>query len=397
MTPSIAVKHYWIALIPLFLGNGSLRADDTNSFHQHATAVGDVVLQLLEARDAESFANVLAVTNQYNRRAVLGSARQVLDQAARLGLEPSRVHFRVKEVMAKATGTSQMPNTKGLPTSFGIRIILLEEPVRDSQVDKPLRGEYELALGGAFEFPDGWRTYEGVRWSRFPDGIADEGTKRELLLVSNIVAGGAVHAADDPALTALGNILVRFVQQSDEKIYANETLRSFNEGWEALLKKLNANGVKPLLSKNDVQDSWNMIRGQLVDSARAVLAQANVLGLDLPGAEITLKDVIAEHPYMRAGYGSVDGITAEPLRFTFSVKSNQKSKARRPIAGDYTLTTGKGQRGPIRWTIEDKIRWEQFPDGLLGEKELADLAFENFVGEHGVLPPGTAAPDVGFL
>jgi hypothetical protein len=190
MTPSIAVKHYWIALIPLFLATGSLRADDTNSIHQHATAVGDGVLRLLEARDAESFANALALTNQYNRREVLNSARLVLDQATRLGLETSRVHFRVKEVLSKATGTSQMPNTKGLPTSFGIRIILLGEPVRVSQADKPLRGEYELALGGSFEFPDGWRTYEGVRWSRFPDGIADERTKREVLLVSNIVTGG---------------------------------------------------------------------------------------------------------------------------------------------------------------------------------------------------------------
>jgi thiol-disulfide isomerase/thioredoxin len=255
----------------------------------------------------------------------------------------------------------------------------------------------ELALGGAFEFPDGWRTYEGVRWGRFPDGIADERTKRELLLVSNIVTGGALHAADDPALAALGNIMVRFLQQRDDKIYANETLRSFNEGWEALLKKLKDNEVKDLPTRKDVEDGWIMQRGQLVESAQGVLAQAEVVGIDFSGAEFTLKDVIAEHPYMRAGYGSVDGITGEPLRFIFEVKSNQKSKAGRPIAGEYTLTTGKGQRGPTRWTIEDKIRWEQFPDGLLGEKELADLAFENFVREHGVLPPGTAAPDVGFV
>jgi peroxiredoxin len=79
------------------------------------------------------------------------------------------------------------------------------------------------------------------------------------------------------------------------------------------------------------------------------------------------------------------------------VKSNQKSKAGHPIAGEYTLTTSRGQRGPTRWTIEDKIRWEQFPKGLLGKKELADLDFENYVGEHGALPPGTAAPDVGFV
>ncbi len=286
-----------------------------------------------------------------------------------------------------------------LPTSFGIRIILLGEPVRESQSGKPLRGEYKLALGGSFEFPDGWRTYEGVRWSRFPEGIADERTKREVLLVSNIVThyGAPLHAADDPALAALGSTLIRFLQQRDESIFANEAMRSFDEGWETLLKKLNANGVKPLPSKNDVQDSWNMMRGQFVDSARGVLAQAEVLGLDFSGAEITLKDVSADLPYMRGGYGSVDGITAEPLRFTLSVKSNQKSKAGHSIEGDYTLATPSGRRSPTRWTIEDKIRWEKFPDGLVGEKGLADMAFETYVAEHGALPPGTSVPDVELV
>jgi thiol-disulfide isomerase/thioredoxin len=401
MTPSIDMKHYWIAQISLFLATWSLRADDTNSTQQHATAVGEGVLRLLEVRDVESFANALGRTNQYNRRQVLDSARLVLAQAARLGLEPSRVHFRVKEVLAKATGTAQNPEStiKGdmLPTSFGIRIILLGEPVRDSQSDKPLRGEYELALGGAFEFPDGWRTYEGIRWSRLPDGIADERTKRELLVVSSIVTGGALHAADDPALAALGKTLVRFLQQRDEKIFASEAMRSFEEVWEAWMKKLNTVGADRRPSRKDAEDSWNILRGQFVESARGVLAQAEVLGIDFSKADITLKDATADHPYMRAGYGSVDGITAGPLRFTFSVKSSQKSKAGRPIEGEYTLATGGGQRGPARWTIEDKIRWEQFPDGLLGEKELADLAFENYVGEHEALPPGTAAPDVGFI
>jgi thiol-disulfide isomerase/thioredoxin len=150
-------------------------------------------------------------------------------------------------------------------------------------------------------------------------------------------------------------------------------------------------------ARKDIEESWNMARGQFVESARGVLAQVETLGIDFSKAEITLKEATADHPYMRGGYGAVDGITAGPLRFTLGVKSNQKSKAGHPVAGEYTLTASSGQRGPTRWTIEDRIRWEQFPEGLLGEKELADLAFENYVGEHGVLPSGTAVPDVGFF
>src|SRR5205814_2002166 len=148
-TPLIAVKNHWTSLITLFLAICSLRAAESNSSQQHAAVVGESVLRLLEDRDVEPFADALALTNRFNRSRVSKSARLVLDQATRIGLEPSRVHFRIKEVLAKATGRSKNPQSevKGdtLPNSFGIRIILQAEPVRDSQRDKPLRGEYELA------------------------------------------------------------------------------------------------------------------------------------------------------------------------------------------------------------------------------------------------------------
>jgi len=390
-------------LVVLCLTTLSLQCADTNSPNQHATILGESVLRLLELRDVDRFANDVAVSNQQNRRQASDSARLVLDQATRMGLDASRVHFRIKEVLAKATGTGQNPdsNVKGdlLPTSFGIRILLLGEPARDSQSDKQLRGEYELGLGGAFEFPDGWRTYEGIRWSHLPDGVADQRTKEEVRLVSNIVAriGMPLHAADDPAFAALGNTLIRFLREHDENIFLSETMPSLDQRWEALLKKLTVNGVKELPTRKDFEGASKMFRGILLESARGVLAQADVIGVDFAGAEIALKDATADFPYMRGGYGSVDGITAQPLRFTLSVKSTQKSKAGQPIAGEYTLTAGRGQREQARWTIEDKIRWEKFPDGLLGQKQLEDLEFENYVAEHGALPPGTPAPDAEFV
>jgi hypothetical protein len=156
------MKNLWAALISLTLAIASLSADDTNSTNQHSTMLGESVLRLLESEDVDRFASELAVANPQNRRAVLDSATLVLSQKARMGLEPSRVHFLIKEVLVRATGTGQNPQSKVkgeiLPTSFAIRIILLGEPVLDSQADKPLRDDYELALGGAFEFPDGWRT-----------------------------------------------------------------------------------------------------------------------------------------------------------------------------------------------------------------------------------------------
>jgi hypothetical protein len=126
MNPLIDMKNLVISAIALFLATVSLRADDTNSSPQHTTAVGEAVLRLLEARDADGFASALAVTSPHNRKQVVDSAQLVLDQAARSELEPSRVHFRVKEVLAKATGTGNNPQAKAegemLPTSLkGVR------------------------------------------------------------------------------------------------------------------------------------------------------------------------------------------------------------------------------------------------------------------------------------
>src|SRR4051812_8392887 len=236
-----------------FLCLGGLQAADRDSTNQHANAVGQSVLTLLETRDVERFANERSVSNQYNRKEVSDSARLVLEQGARMGLEPANVHFRIKEVLAKATGTGKDPqsNTGSLPTSFGIKIILRGEPVRGAA--KVQRGEYELGLGGAFEYPDGWRTYEGIRWIRFPERAADERTRQEVALVSNIVCrvGAPLHVADDPALGTLGNTLMRFLRQRDEKILKKETMPIFEDRWQALLKKLKESGAKELPTKKE--------------------------------------------------------------------------------------------------------------------------------------------------
>jgi thiol-disulfide isomerase/thioredoxin len=397
------LKKYRAGLLSLIVATGVLQAADTNSTDEHANHLGEAVLRLLVSRDTDRFANDLSVSNQFNRAGVSDSARQVLNQATRMGVEPSRLTFRVKEVRARATGTGQNPesNVKGdmLPFSTGIKIVLFGEPLHDSQANKPLQGEYELALGGAFEFPDGWRTFEGIRWSRLPDGLPDAQTKGEVALVSNIVerVGLPLHVDDDPALRMSGNTLVQFLQKGDAKNYESAVMPSLEEEWGALVKKLKANDIKDIPSRTEVEGGWKMRRGALVQSAEDVLSQAKALGIDFSTAELVLKDASAEQPYMRGGYGEVEGITAGPLRFTFTVKSDQKSKSGKPIAGDYILTSARGQRTATRWNITDKIRWEQFPQGLLGEKGLADLAFENYVGENGALPPGTAAPDATFV
>ncbi len=371
--------------------NCSLRAETTSTNPDFA-ALGESALRLLVSGEVDRFANEVAASIEdwrgvssanavakatgddppgpefekgpaSTRRAVSDSARLVRDQATRLGLEPSRVRFRVKDVSGKATSTFHDPRVQAeretLSCSFDIKIILLAEPVGDADADQQFHGEYELAFGGTLRFPAGWRTYEGIRWSRFPPGVADEHTQGELVLISKVATPTqSLHAKDDPALATLGNTLIRFLRQRDEKIFETEARRSFDETWREFEKRFAkdfGDRERPPARK-EVEESWEAFRDQIMGSARGVLAQGESLGFDFSGAEIILKDAMADQPCQRGGYGSVDGLSANRLLFTVGVRSEGRSKAGRPISGEYTIVAAQAQRSRDRWTVEDKIR-----------------------------------------
>ena len=50
-----------------------------------------------------------------------------------------------------------------------------------------------------------------------------------------------------------------------------------------------------------------------------------------------------------------------------------------------------------KWFISENLHWIKFPDGVLDEKTVASIEFENYVAENNTLPPGTAAPDIEFV
>ena len=171
------------------------------------------------------------------------------------------------------------------------------------------------------------------------------------------------------------------------------------DSFEVALKKFQKQfaDMKDKPSEKEIKDAWDGFHQQILGSAKGMLAQVETLGLELPAAEIKLNGVSAENPYQREGPGGLEGMESGPLRVTLEVKSDKKSKAGNPITGYYVVTAARVKRGADRWNIEDKIRWERFPDGLLGQKERADLEFENYVSEYRALPPGTPAPAIEFV
>src|SRR5690606_32857522 len=83
--------------------------------------------------------------------------------------------------------------------------------------------------------------------------------------------------------------------------------------------------------------------------------------------------------------------------FKFVVPSGKKSKSGKTLSGEYFLSSGEAMRMGDHWKIQDPIRWEKLPDGLLSAEEAAKLRFENYVAEHDALPPGATVPEIEFV
>ena len=403
------------------LGSWRLKAAITN---QDLSSVGEAVLHLLETKDDKKFAEEIApsladwrsvqVTNpavktddplgsgfqrrlEMTRKTMADDAERLLDKARGLGL--SQVRFRIKAVTAQRFGWSRHPRLlaegESLPLAQGLQVLMDGEPLPQDKESSRLRGEYEVILGSANQFPTGWRCSDGLRWKSFPKGVADEQTTRELALLNKWSGPSCIlHMADDPALGELGTLLVQFLRQGDEKVFVSKALLSFEETWVQSVRSV-ADAMQKMPERKDMEANWAEFTSDIAASARDVLAQAQRIGLS--NAQIHLKDVVAENAYQHQGIGSLEEVTCEQLRFTLSIQSDGATQGSRFIPGGYVLSTPRAVRGNGRWTISAPIRWQQFPKGVLDANDAAALKFENYVAEHGVLPPGTVAPAVQFV
>ncbi|MDQ6631404.1 MAG: TlpA family protein disulfide reductase, partial [Verrucomicrobiota bacterium] len=245
-------------------------------------------------------------------------------------------------------------------------------------------------------FSGGWRFSDGIRWKEFPRGVADKKTESELAVMNKLLSDDRLTLNEDPALKTLGELLARFLRERDEHIFVSGALQNMDEIWTQFEKKSQEIGEK-LPPKKEFEKMFGAFQDQITQSARGVLDQTERLGINFTNAVLQLKDVVAEQVYPRGAYGVLQEVSCNQLRFIFSVQSDAKTKSGRPISGNYILAASRGLRGPERWTIEDKIRWQEFPENLIGEKEKVEFEFENYVAEHGVLPPGTMTPEVEFV
>lgn len=390
--------------------------------------VGQAVVRVMENRDAKKFAEEISPaikdfpvapvasaegTNDgalgpsfqkgldYTRGQMAKDAGRFLDKAEALGLTPSQVRFRLKQVTAQQVN---MPPHRGLAVdspwrnlrwAYQIQVTLVGEPVGKTPESQRLRGEYQLLLESGYKFPSGWRCQGGIRWKSLPPGVVDDQTQRELALLDKWTTPFYdLTLADDPALSQLGEVIVRFLRARDEKVLIADAMGSFEEQWTEFQKML-ANDGQKIPPRKELEDPWRMQQGRVTAAAKDVLLQGEWMGL--MGADIQLKDVIAKMARRRGGFDTLENITCQELLVTLSVRPGEKAVTNRVVSGDYQLSAMRAERKNGRWVLPLPIQWKKFPEGLLSEKESWDLAFENYVAKRGTLPPGTTAPDVQFV
>ncbi len=330
-------------------------------------------------------------TVKYERQQTESSAKALLARADALHLDFSRGELHARVVPPKYLGTTQYPSLQAegetMPWAQQVEIILTP----DSATNSPARGDFKIAVRNLLKFPGGWRCQEGVQWTAFPAGVADEKTTRELALLSKVAAYKGFTGQDDPALLKLGQALVRFIRNRDPAIYEKEALFNSDLIW-AQIQKSGRKGP----SRQEVDQEMNSRVREQVEIARSLLKQMDDAGIDLKTADIQIKEAAIEHAQPQGAPGSLDGLLGEQFKLTLAVKTDVKAKNGTSLSGEYILAANELTRFEDDWKIMNDLRWYQLPAGVVDKKTVAAMKFEDYVAEHRALPPGTIAPEIEF-
>ena len=381
------------------------------------SVVSRAVVELLQSHDTARFADALspsigdwkamASTNlpatgedplkgfqdtvRNQRQQMESSAKTLLARAEALHLDFSRGNLHSRVVPPKYLGTTHYPGLQAegetLPYAQQVEIVLTP----DSASNGAVKGDFRITVRSLLKFPGGWRCLEGPQWTAFPPGVADEKTTRELALLNKVAAYQGFTGHDDPALLKLGETLVRFLRDHDPAFYKKAALMNSDLIW-AQFQKRGRNGP----SRQEIDQEVNTRVREQLEIAQAVLKQMDDAGIDLKPADIQIREAALERAQPQGASGSLDGLIGEQFKLTLAVKTDGKAKNGTPLSGNYVLAANEIARFGDDWRVMAGLRWSQMPAGVVDEKAVAAMKFEDYVAEHRALPPGTAAPEIEF-
>lgn len=382
------------------------------------SAIGNAVIELVQTRDTARFArNIAADFDDYRSIAdtntVVGrdslkgfkntassgwrrieiSAKEFLAKANALHLDFSKGGWHASIISPKYAGSVNFGTLQArgasLPWLSKLELIL----VPSASAGNSTNGDLKIAICKLIKFPRGWRSTGGIQWESFPSNVADAETLREIAILNKAETFRGITGRDDPALLKLGQSLVEFLQTHDISIYEKKAYVNADLVWAQYRRS----GQSGLPSRAELDEIMNARFKDQMGMALLVLKQMKDAGINLKDAKIRIKDASVEHCQIHGGGGSLDGLMGEQFRLTLAVESNGKSKTGVSLSGDYVLAANEIRRYGNDWRIEDALRWDQFPPGVVDAATEKKLKFENYVAEHRALPPGTTAPDIDFI
>lgn len=379
--------------------------------------VGQAVLELLQTRDTAAFAKALAprmqdyhsivstnrladdkdpskamgMTQAFQQRKVEQSAKAALQRMDQLHLQFTNGNWRaipnVPEQFSQMHWSNLQEEGEFVPALKEVEFVLTTNATAASSDD----GEFTIALQGMVKFPAGWRSREGLRWTAFPASVAGADTARELALLKKVSRSEGFSDKQDPALRKFGEGLIHFLRERDTNVFAQQLLFSTDLLWEQLKK----NGGAGRSRQEFDQEMGARIREKLT-KAGELAQQMAAAGIDLKDAQVQLLEAAVEHSQSQGSPGSLDGVMARGVRVRLAVKSSRNSSSGTPLSGTYVLAASQIMRFGDQWRLMSDVHWQSLPEGIVDAKTVAAMNLENYVTEHGTLPPGQPAPDIEF-
>ena len=336
-------------------------------------------------QDSESIDSMRHIA-EYDRQKVEQSAKQLLDRADSLHVNFTNSNLHAQVVQPGRLGTSQYPGARELPWTGKVEIDLSLDG------NNQTNGGFKLVVRGLTKYPAGWRSYDGVQWVSFPSDIADDKTIRELAILDKAAAYKGITGQDDPVLLKLGGELVKFICERDTNIFKTQAYVTSDLLW-TVMQQRGING----LSRKELDDDFNDRSKEQTRIAESMIQQMEEFGIDLNSADIQIADATVDRLQPQGPSGSVLGLMGAQFKLRLAVKTDGKAKNGTSLSGEYILAANSIQRFTDEWKVTENVHWYQLPAGILSPEATAKLKFENYVGEHGTLPPNTTVPEIEFM
>jgi len=384
----------------------------TAGTNEDFSAVSRVVVELLQTRDTGRFATNLSPsledwqfmlttntaaedaetmadyrqTADHNRQKIEQAAQLLLAKADSLHVNFTNATLHAAVVPPLYIGTLRYTGGTELPFAGNVEINL----TASVGINESTRSNFKLIVRDLEKCRSGWRTSEGIQWNAFPTNIADAGTLREMAILEKVAAFTGMSNQDDPALLKLGDALVHFIRTRDLGVYTNEVYVTPGLEWTTYPES-----DRTETNRSDMMEFLNSKAPTQLGMAHATLQLMKDAGLDFSHADIRITEASVDRMQSRLT-GSLLGLEARKFKLKLTVNTDAKSKNGTPLSGDYVLGARTVMRFADEWRIEDFVHWEQVPAGILSAEAASKIEYENYVADHGALPPGSTVPEIEF-